>query len=338
MSLTQASALLTPEQIAVQAGQQAPALRLPERATLFAERALRLRQLAAGHAMRDFLLFTADLADAQHAVLQAAPALALPDEAQLADAARAGLPPLPALAWPRDPAWHGVLHTLVAALATVQALRQTDGAHLERQADRLLRGMTIGLDLAAAPLVAAALQVTFTQLVLATEAAQHPGTGRLAPFGRIDNATTCPCCGSAPTASIARIGGDAGGYRYLHCSLCGAQWHMVRIKCSHCESTKGIAYQSLAPLDAAAPAAAGARPEAVQAETCDECGHYLKIVHMARDAHVEPVADDLASLTLDLLVGESGYQHHGVNLLLLFGEPDAEPDPAAVPPPDPGAA
>ena len=56
-------------------------------------------------------------------------------------------------------------------------------------------------------------------------------------------------------------------------------------------------------------------------ETCDTCGHYLKIVHMERDAHVEPVADDLASVTLDLLVSEAGFQRHGVNLLLLFGDP-----------------
>ena len=77
--------------------------------------------------------------------------------------------------------------------------------------------------------------------------------------------------------------------------------------------------------------AAGA---AVQAETCDECHHYLKIVHSDRDPFVDPVADDLASLTLDLLVSETGMVRHGVNLMLLFGEPEAPPGA----PPDPGAA
>ena len=43
---------------------------------------------------------------------------------------------------------------------------------------------------------------------------------------------------------------------------------------------------------------------------------------------VEPVADDLATLTLDLLVAETGLQRHGVNMLLLFGESEEPaPDP-----------
>ena len=50
---------------------------------------------------------------------------------------------------------------------------------------------------------------------------------------------------------------------------------------------------------------------------------------MDKDAHAEPVADDLASLTLDLLVSETGAQRHGVNLMLLFGDPDASPPPGA---------
>ena len=53
--------------------------------------------------------------------------------------------------------------------------------------------------------------------------------------------------------------------------------------------------------------------------------------HMAADLHVEPIADDLASLTLDLLLAQDGLQRHGSNLLLLFGDPDEEPaapDPA----------
>ena len=62
-------------------------------------------------------------------------------------------------------------------------------------------------------------------------------------------------------------------------------------------------------------------------EACDDCGHYLKIVHSDRDPFVEPVADDLASVTLDLLVSDAGWRRHGLNLLMWFGEP----------PPDPGA-
>ena len=340
MASTSSTPLLSPEEIAVRAGQQVPFLRLPERSTVYAEREMRLRERAASHAMRDFLLFCAELARGQQELLLAYPSVPLPDAAALDAASRAGAPPLPARLWPRDPAWRAGLLRLLDALlprlagspaqAGVAKLRRADAAWHEQQADRLLNGVMVGLDLAAAPLIAAALQTYWTHLVIATQAAR--GAGRLAPFGRVDDATLCPCCASRPTASISRIGADESGYRYLHCSLCSAQWHMVRIKCTHCEQTKGIHCESLRPAhDNGDEAHERSAKPAVEAETCDECGHYLKIVHMERNASVEPVADDLASVTLDLLVSEAGFQRHGVNLMLLFGDPqaDAQGDPRA---------
>jgi len=343
MALTSTSRLLSPEEIAVQAGQLVTYLHLPERSTLFGEREMRLRQRADGHSMRDFLLFMAELTHVQHELLQAYPTSALPDRSALDAASRAGLPPLPSALWTRDPVWRDGLRQLIgkllprldgspaqAPVLAFQATAQVDDDWIEQQADRLLNGVMLGLDLAAAPLIAAALQAYWTHLVLATEAART--ADQPAPFGRTDDMTLCPCCGSRPTASVSRIGGDAG-HRYLHCSLCSAQWHMVRIKCSHCLSTKGIHYQSLQLAEGASSHA----KQPVEAETCDECGHYLKIVHMERDAHVEPVADDLASVTLDLLVSEAGFQRHGVNLMLLFGDPDeASPESGPAHPPDGG--
>lgn len=322
--------LLTPEEIAVRAGREAPVLHLPVRRELFAERELRLREKAAGHAMRDYLLLMADLTQAQHELLQDYPDVALPDAEALAAAVRARKPPLPAGLWPRDPQWREGLDRLCEGLlprlstdavrSTLDDLRSRGPAALEGQADRLLGNAAPGLDLAAAPFIAAALQVYWTHLVLATQAAH--GAERLAPFGRIDDATRCPCCGFLPVASVARIDGTSSGLRYLQCALCATQWHMVRVKCSHCESTKGIHYQSLERVDTPAPPLKAA----VEAETCDECGHYLKIVRKDRDPLVEPVADDLASLTLDLLVSKAGFERHGTNLLLLFGEPDGPDD------------
>jgi FdhE protein len=297
---------------------------------------LRLRQLAAGHAMRDYLLFAAEIAHAQHALLAHHPDVAVPTADEVDAELRAGRAPLDALAWKRDPAWRDGLRRLLGALvprladgparARAHALRDADDAWLDAQADRLLAAVTTGLDLAAAPLVAAGLQVHFTALVTATAAA-HAGDPRGA-FGRTDDPTRCPCCGSRPCASVVRIGGELAAHRFLHCSLCAAEWHMVRIKCSACQGTKGIGYQSLEALAGHAPPPTGANPGAVQAETCETCGSYLKIVHMEKDPAVEPVADDLASVTLDLLVSEAGYRRHGVNLLLLYGEGDDAPDPA----------
>ena len=333
MSLSSSARLMSPEEIAVRAGEQVAFLRLPEPG-LFAERALRLKQLADGHAMRDYLLFIAELAQAQHELLKQAAPLSLPGAAQIESAAQAGQPLLPATLWPRDPAWRAglrqLMQTLAARLAAgpareaVQALAGAADEHLETQAERLLAGITLGLDLGSAPLIAAGLQLYWVRLVGQVQAAH--GRDRLAPFGRIDDPTVCPCCGSRPTASITRIGAEGSGLRYLSCSLCAAQWHYVRIKCAHCQGTKGISFQALLAADQEA-GGAGAESAAVQAECCESCGHYLKIVHMERDNQVEPMADDLASLTLDLLVAETGLQRHGVNLMLLFGDPEAAPDP-----------
>jgi FdhE protein len=127
-------------------------------------------------------------------------------------------------------------------------------------------------------------------------------------------------------AGITRLGAEGSGARYLACGLCATQGHYVRIKCSHCEGTKGISLQSLLLAGESEGDAKRGEP-AVEVECCGECGHYLKLVHQERDHDVEPVADDLASLTLDLLVAESDLQRVGANLLLLFGDPDEQPTP-----------
>lgn len=336
MGVTATVRVMSPEEIAAQAGGETPDLLWPERSTVFAEREMRLRQIAPQHPMRDFLLFAAHIAKAQQTLLARYPVVVLPDEASLDRAARQAASPLPAIDWPRDAAWRDGLAQLLdelsgaapeAAREVIDRVLAADASWLEAQADCLLTGVTRGLDLAAAPLIAAALQAYWTHLLLSVQA---DSIGRGQPFGRIEDETVCPCCASRPVASITRNAGSLLGQRYLQCSLCNLQWHMVRIKCTHCLSTRSVAYHSLQPADA--PDAENAASALAQAETCDDCGHYLKIFHTDRDPHVDGVADDLATLTLDLLVSESGSRRHGVNLMLLFGAPD--PDD----PPDPGAS
>jgi FdhE protein len=319
--------LLTPEEIALRAGAEPAHLRLPEPATLFAEREMRLRQLAAGHAMRDYLLFAAELARAQHEQAQARVPLNVPPASAFEAAAMALQPPLPAEHWARDPVWRADLRALLQRLQSRldgparEVARQLLGAGdeaIEDQATRLLSGTMQGLDLGHAPLIAAGLQLHWSRLI-AESARAHAGL-RSDAFGRIEDPAVCPCCGSRPTASVLRIGGEASGQRYLHCALCSAQWHLVRIRCARCGNTKGIDYRQLEAADAPPDEAPGAR--AVRAECCAACGHYLKLVAMDQDPQVEPVADDLASIALDLLVSDTGLVRHGVNLLLLFGDPE----------------
>ena len=115
----------------------------------------------------------------------------------------------------------------------------------------------------------------------------------------------CPLCGSLPVASVVRVGGSQDGCRYLCCGLCATEWHLVRVTCSHCQDTKEVAYHAIED---------GA--EGVKAESCDNCHTYRKIFYQEKILHVDPVADDLASLTLDVLMGEAGYLRPSGNPLL----------------------
>ncbi|WP_231637946.1 formate dehydrogenase accessory protein FdhE [Piscinibacter sakaiensis] len=326
---------MSPEEIAARAGGEVPFLRGPASGA-FAERQMRLRQLAAGHPMADFLGFIAEVARAQQARLAAFPPVPVPDAAALERAGASGRPALSAVDWPRDPAWRDAARALAADLAgsapaparaVLARLAEAGDDWLEAQADCLLTGVMRGLDLATAPLVAAALQVYWTHLV--SEVQRLHGGGATQAFGRPDDPTGCPCCGSGPTASVTRSQGGALGQRYLHCALCGTEWHLPRAKCSHCQSTRAIAYHSLDAAGSDEDGSARAAQATIQAESCEDCGHYLKIVHTDRDPFVDPVADDLATVTLDLLVSEQGLRRHGVNLMLLYGEPD----PDGAPPP-----
>jgi FdhE protein len=98
--------------------------------------------------------------------------------------------------------------------------------------------------------------------------------------------------------------------RYLVCALCHTEWNMVRVKCSSCETDKGVHYLSLSEAPDKETAQA-----VVRAEACDECKSYLKIFSQEKDPHVDPYADDLATLALDVLVDEQGFVRTGPNLL-----------------------
>jgi len=106
------------------------------------------------------------------------------------------------------------------------------------------------------------------------------------------------------------VGGSESGLRYLQCALCSSEWHVVRTQCSNCANGKDIAYYNV-------EGDAGI----VRAEACPECETYLKVVYMDKDPHAEAMADDLASLALDVLMGEQGLSRSGVNLLMVHGDP-----------------
>ncbi len=342
MSTTGTVRVMSAEEIAARASPQPPEVILPPPGGLFSQRAVRLRQLAAGHPMRDFLMFVAVIAEAQERLLADPPTCPPPLQDALAQAAREARPALPAAGVVRDPAWRIGLERLCADVklaapgvgaAAFESLARMDADTIERQADRWLAGVSLGVDLAAAPLIGAALQVHWAHRVGQLRALPEPASvGVTAWVGRIADARVCPCCGSLPTASLVLEGGELTGQRYLQCSLCATLWHRPRIRCAHCDSGERIAYQSLAPRDADPSSGGAAALGAVQAETCEDCGRYLKIMRREKAPYVDAVADDLASLSLDLLVSGEGFERHGVNPFLIFGEAVDDTDSRSGPP------
>jgi FdhE protein len=221
-----------------------------------------------------------------------------------------GMPLLQAAGWPRDDRWRVILLELCDSIAATpgfpggvaaacQRIRELPVETLDEQADLLLSADSHGIDAPAAPFIMAALQVYWTRMVCALSPAM------VAELGSVDVPGICPVCGTLPVASVVRAEKAYQGYRYLHCSLCATEWHLVRVKCSHCESTEGVHYRSIE-----------GGSSAVRAEACDRCKTYRKICYQEHDMAVEPVADDLGSLALDLLMTEAGFHRGSGNPLL----------------------
>ena len=291
--------------------EEAAPILLPLTGTLFADRAARFAALAEEHSLGDWLAFLGQLSRAQQNALPLASTVGLPAAGKLALAHEHAMPPLDPGVRPAE--WRAVLRQLAAdlavtvppppanvaeALATLQA---ADDDRLEALAERLLSGEAEAGDAALLPFVAAALQVVFTWQASLLDAAM---------LQKLDYHNLCPCCGSPAVASVVRLGAAINNLRYLHCSLCNSEWNVPRAVCVECGSDKDVALQELA---------GGSDPKvaAVRGETCDGCKSYLKIVYQEKDPRVDPVADDLATLALDLLLDEAGYQRAGPNLLLL---------------------
>jgi FdhE protein len=294
--------ILEPGQLEAPVG-QIPYLRLAG-ADVFRRRAERFRQLSQGHSMGGYLALLETLAQAQQEVLDHFPLVPLPTHEQQELCREHGMPVLGVQAWPRDPSWRiglkAILQTMTGAPLPVPAseaiarLMRASDAELEGIAGKLLAGDFAAVGAQDMPFIAAALQVYWVRMV--AELGEHA-------FGKLEQGGLCPVCGSHPVSGIVRSGGVEQGLRYLSCSLCATEWHMVRIKCSSCESTHGINYYQLEGSNGA-----------VKAESCDDCNAYLKLLSTEKDSQVEAVADDIATLALDVLMDETGKARGGPNL------------------------
>jgi len=263
-------------------------------AAAFRRRAERLAELSPGHAAGDFLALVGRIAAAQAAVAAefAAPPPAPGPAGSPLDASR---PP---------PGWRDVLARLTHALAgvpmppeareAVTALGRRSAAELDGLAGRVLGGELAPSDLAVAPIAGAALQVVF-----GAQAA-------LVPPGEVERAedASCPVCGFAPVVGLV-LAGDK--LRYLVCGMCATEWHLTRLQCVLCRSGARVSYLS---IDGGAGGAGGGP---ARAEACESCEAYTKLLYVEQAPDLEPFADDLASIALDLLVSERGLMRIGRN-------------------------
>jgi FdhE protein len=278
---------------------------LPDPSTLFLNRSKRLRSLAAGHILEPYLNFVADVTQAQHAIQSSLPPAMLPPAAQIQQALDYGIAPLSRTTLEPGEAGELTLRRFLESLpwpsmpeeasAAIMSLAAASSEMLHQLMSGALKDLAPDI-LAERVLILAGLQVHFSRL-----AAQLPAQD-LKPVA--DGA--CPVCGSAPMTSSVVGWPGSHSTRFCTCSLCGTMWHVVRIKCVLCGSTEGIGYLSIE-----------GQPETVKAETCDKCGHYVKILYQVKDHMLDPLSDDVASLGLDMLLAKEGWKRGGQNLFLL---------------------
>ena len=275
---------------------------------LYSRRAERLQQLAKDHPLGDYLRFIATIVEAQQNVLQNNP-LSVDLQDVLTTAEKTQQSPLSVKYFARTEYWRMALNAIIEALQPnapeniaiiLENLLKISDKELDDLADALLAGEFNRVGSDKAIFIWAALSLYWAQL-----AHQLPGKAKT-EFG--EQRHFCPVCDSAPVASVVHIGNE-NGLRYLHCSLCESEWHVVRIKCSNCEQTSKLNYWSL-----------DSETAPVKAESCGNCGSYLKVFYQEKDPYIDVVADDLASLVLDAKMEGENFAKSGVNPFLFPGE------------------
>jgi FdhE protein len=280
---------------------------LPDPSSLFERRSRRLVALAPGHRLEPYLLFLAEVAHAQHDVAAATdlPPAPLPPAARIAQALEHRLPPVSRAMLEPEAAAMAAIERLLDRLtgvdmpadtaATIASLRSAQQEDRRRLAHETLMGAEPADDLAQRALLAAGLQVHFARLAAQLRADDL----RLVAEG------ACPVCGSPPMTSAVVGWPKAHNTRFCACPLCATMWNVVRVKCLMCGSADGISFREIEGSTT------------VKAETCDKCRGYVKILYQVDDPGLDPMADDVATLGLDMLLAEEGWKRGGHNPFLL---------------------
>ncbi len=116
----------------------------------------------------------------------------------------------------------------------------------------------------------------------------------------------CPVCGSSQAISELRKPKQngskdtaEGAERILHCSFCGSEWRTTRLGCTFCRNTDAESLRYLY-IDG---------DDGYRIDVCEECKKYIKTVDSSSISHeVVPAVEDMATLHLDIIAGEEGYE------------------------------
>ncbi|KAF1689886.1 formate dehydrogenase accessory protein FdhE [Pseudoxanthomonas koreensis] len=294
-----------PEPLLIGGVPKPPLALLPDPVALFQGRARRFAFLAENHELAPYLRFLAGLSRLQARLAATLPPTQVPAEAA-ARAAQAHMPPIDRHALLDDPALATTLQALLdgaIALEMPEAARTALEAVLLADASdrRWLLGNVLGDDIPAdstAPhlFVAAAVQVHLARLAAGLDG------DVLVPVAT----GVCPACGGRPATSSVMGMQGIENVRYASCAGCATQWNEVRVKCLCCGSTRGLAYRSV-----------GTDEATVKAEACRECNAWVKIFYKVRNESLDPIADDVGSLGLDVLMKDAGVRRGGFNPYLV---------------------
>lgn len=105
----------------------------------------------------------------------------------------------------------------------------------------------------------------------------------------------CPVCGSLPHLSLLK---EDVGKRYLICSFCGYSWRMDRLVCPFCDNKEQEFLQYFY----------GEGEENYRINLCNKCHQYIKTIDLRILGEADLSLEDLATLHLDILASQKGYQ------------------------------
>jgi FdhE protein len=297
----------SPEAIASGEVAKPPFAILADPLTRFKRHAERFAKLAAGHQLEGYLTFLSALSQIQHDCQAGLEPAHLPPAKEIEKALAHGMPPISIGQFEPDTTADQTLKRILelldqtempeAARTALWNVTRLDSTARRQMMRAILLAEIPAGEIAEHVYAAAAIQVHFNRLTAQLDA---KSLAEVAPGA-------CPACGGSPVASIVVELPKVSGHRYCCCSLCGTMWNVARIRCIVCGGDKGIAYHNIEGIS-----------DTIKAETCDSCQSYVKIFYQQKDPGLDPVADDVGSLGLDILMREQGFGRGSANPFL-FG-------------------